>query len=373
MKIIQILNTFHWSAAANYCVTISRELMKRGHDLLVLTEPGKALDRVKQAGIPYDDSIRLNHRNPLLFVDAIKRMKLIFRSFKPDIISPHMNEAAWLPGMIARKAFPQAIIARIRTEYDPPKKHFINRFVHHAWTDHLVVGSMLHKRLCQDILDYQSDKISVIYGGVDSERYHPGLRQTSRFRNEIGSDAHEVLIGILARLDPVKGHEFALEAIARIRTLPARFRLVIVGYEAERTYAWIKSLAAELGVTDRIYCAGYREDLPDLLGALDIGLISSTGSEANSRAALEFMACGKPVIACAVGVIPEIIQNNEQGLIVPPKDVEQLANAIEKLIVNPVLRQNMGKSSRQKVLENFSLEKFGSMMESVYARLLRQS
>lgn len=370
MKIIQILNTHHWSAAANYCITISQELSKRGHDVLLLTEPGKALEKAKEVGLRYDDSIRLNHRNPLLFVDAIKRMKQIFRSFKPDIISPHMNEAAWLPGFIARRVCPDAIIARIRTEYDPPKKHFINRYVHHAWTDHLVVGSFLHKRLCQDILDYQADNISVVYGGVDAALFNPGLRQTSQFRQEIGADKSEVLIGLLARLDPVKGHEFALEAIARISRLPARFRLVIVGYEAERTYSWVNSLATSLGISDRIFCAGYRNDLPNVLGALDLGLISSIGSEANSRAALEFMACGKPVIASAVGVIPEIIQNQEQGIIVSPRDSEQLGNAIEKLVVNSVLRQNMGKSARQKVLDNFSLEKFGSVMEGVYAKLL---
>ncbi|PKL46628.1 MAG: hypothetical protein CVV42_15655 [Candidatus Riflebacteria bacterium HGW-Riflebacteria-2] len=371
MKIIQILNTQHWSAAANYCVTISVELMRRGHEVLLLTEPGKALEKAKAAGIKYDAGIRLNHRNPLLFVDAIKRMKHIFRTFKPDIISPHMNEAAWLPGMIARRTFPDAIIARIRTEYDPPKKHFINRYVHHAWIDHLVVGSQLHKHLCQDILDYQPEKISVVYGGVDSVLYNPELRQTSRFRDEIGAAGNEVLIGLLARLDPVKGHEFALEALSRINSLPAPFRLVMIGYEAERTYEWIREQATAFGVKDRIYCAGYRNDLPDILGALDIGLISSVGSEANSRAALEFMACGKPVIATSVGVIPEIIQNQEQGLLVPPRDSVQLGRAMEKLIANPVVRLNMGKTARQQVLNNFSLEKFGSVMESVYAKLLR--
>ncbi len=373
LKIIQILNTHHWSAAANYCITITRELIKRGHDVLLLTEPGKALEKAKEAGIRFDDSIRLNHRNPLLFVDAIKRMKRIFRSFKPDIISPHMNEAAWLPGMIARKAWPDAVIARIRTEYDPPKKHFINRYVHHAWIDHLVVGSQLHKRLCEEILDYQPEKISVVYGGVDAGLYNPGLRQTSNFRNEIGATANEVLIGLLARLDPVKGHEFALEALSRISSLPAPFRLVIIGYEAERTYAWLKEQATALGVQNRIYCAGYRNDLPEVLGALDIGLISSVGSEANSRAALEFMACGKPVISTSVGVIPEIIQNQEQGLIVPPCDIEQMGRAMEKLVANPVLRINMGKAARKKVLDNFSLDKFGAVMESVYAKLLRTS
>lgn len=370
MKIIQVLNTPHWSAAANYCVTISSELVKRGHDVLLLCEPGKALERVKLAGLAYDDSIRLNHRNPLLFIDAIKRMKRIFIRFKPDIISPHMNEAAWLPGLIARKTSPEAVVARIRTEYDPPKKHFLNRYVHHAWTDHLVVGSILHKKLCQEILDYRPEKISVVYGGVDSEMYNPTLRQISRFRDEIGADNKEILIGLLARLDPVKGHEYALEALSRINHLPARFRLVIVGYEAERNYDWLKSMAEHLGITNRIYCAGYRNDLPDVLGAMDIGLISSVGSEANSRASLEFMACGKPMIATNVGVIPEIIQNQEQGLLVPPRDAALLSAAMEKLIANPVLRANMGKSAREKVLDNFSLDKFGSVMESIYQKIL---
>ena len=373
MKIIQILNTHHWSAAANYCITISCELMKRGHEVLLLTEPGKALEKAKQAGIRYDDSIRLNHRNPLLFVEAIKRMKRIFRSFKPDIISPHMNEAAWLPGLIARRTFPDAVIARIRTEYDPPKKHLINRYVHHAWIDHLVVGSQLHKRLCQEILDYRPEKISVVYGGVDTSSFSPELRQKSSFRKEIGADEKEVLIGILARLDPVKGHEFALDALSRVSSLAAPFRMVVIGYEAERTYEWLRQQAAAMGVENRIFCAGYRDDLPNVLGAIDIGLISSTGSEANSRAALEFMSCGKPVIATSVGVIPEIIQNQEQGLIVPPCDSEQLGRAMEKLIANPVLRMKMGKAARQKVLDNFSLEKFGSVMEGVYAKLLHTS
>jgi len=219
LKIIQILNTQHWSAAANYCVSISRELMQRGHEVFILTEPGKALDKVREAGLPYDDSIRLNHRNPLLFIDAMKKMKRIFRTFKPEIISPHMNEAARLPGMIARKVLPQAVIARIRTEYDPPKKHIISRYVHQAWVDHLVVGSQLHKRLCQDILDYQAANISVIYGGVDCYPFHPGLRQNSNFRHELGAAENEVLIGLLARLDPVKGHEYALEALSRIISL----------------------------------------------------------------------------------------------------------------------------------------------------------
>lgn len=366
MRIIQILNSPNWSGASNYCISVSKELMRRGHEILLLTEPGKPLYKAQQYGIPFDDTIRLNHRNPMLYVHAMKRMKKIFRTFKPDIISSHINEGAWMAGMLARQFAPDAVVARIRTDIDPPKGHFINRYVHHVWTDRLVVGSMLHKRLCQEILDYSADRISVVYGGVDSEAFHPDRAAASKFREEINAGRSEVLIGLLARLDPVKGHEFALEAISRLKELPVNFKLVTLAYENERTHEWLKNLASELGVLDRLVCLGLRKDLPDVLAALDIGLITSVGSEANSRATLEFMASGKPMVGTSVGVIPEIIQDDEQGYVVPPRDSAATANALEKLISNPVLRNRMGKAARKRVEENFSLEKFGQVMENVY-------
>lgn len=373
MRIIQILNSPNWSGASNYCISVSHELQRRGHEILLLTEPGKPQYKAQQLGIPYDDSIRLNHRNPLLFVQAIKRMKQIFKTFKPDIISSHINEGAWMAGMLARRFAPQAIVARIRTDIDPPKGHFINRYVHHAWTDRLVVGSMLHKTLCQEILDYPAEKISVVYGGVDSNAFNPGLAATSNFRKEIGVDKNEILIGLLARLDPVKGHEYALEAMARLAALPIQFKLVILAYENERTFSWLKTLAHGLGISNHMVYLGLRKDLPDVLAALDIGLVTSVGSEANSRATLEFMACGKPVVGTSVGVIPEIIQHDEQGFIVPPRNSFATADALEKLLLNPVLRMRMGKSARQKVLDNFSNEKFGQVMENVYQKYCAKS
>jgi len=128
-----------------------------------------------------------------------------------------------------------------------------------------------------------------------------------------------------------------------------------------------------MGIEKRIYCAGFRNDLLDVLGGLDIGLISSVGSEANSPVSLEFMACGKPLIATTVGVIPEIIQHNEQGILVSPANSKQLSEAMEKLIAEPALRLRMGKAARQRAVDYFSLEKFGSAMENVYAKLLRSS
>ena len=262
MRIIQILNSPNWSGASNYCISVTKELMNLGHEVLLLTEPGKPLYRAQQLGIPCDDTIRLNHRNPLLYVHDIKRMKAIFKSFKPDIISSHINEGAWMAGMIAKKVVPEAVVARIRTDIDPPKGHFINRYVHHVWTDHIVVGSMLHKKLCQQILDYAPEKVSVVYGGVDTDLFNPSRATDSEFRKEISAEKHELLIGLLARLDPVKGHEYAIGAIAALKELPVKFRLVAAGYENERTFAWLKQLAAENGVADRLVCLACAKTCP---------------------------------------------------------------------------------------------------------------
>ncbi len=370
MKIIQILNSPNWSGASNYCIQVSHELIKLGHQVLLLTEPGKPSYRAERAGIPIDTTIRLNHRNPALYVHAMKRMKTIFKNFRPDIISSHINEGAWMAGMIAKRFSPSSIVARVRTDIDPPKGHFINRFVHHYWTDHLVVGSMLHKKLCQQILDYDQEKISVVYGGVDSQRFSPVKPELRSFREEIKAAPDEVLIGLVARLDPVKGHEYAIQAMQKLQQSKARVRLVALGYENERTFDWLHSLATQFGVQQQLISFGLRKDIPRVITSLDIGLISSVGSEANSRAALEFMACAKPVVGTSVGVIPELITEGEQGFIVSPRSPDQMADALRKLVENPVLRNKLGQQARERVEQNFALEKFGKVMESVYLKLL---
>jgi glycosyltransferase involved in cell wall biosynthesis len=372
MKIIQILNSPNWSGASNYCISVTTELINLGHRVLLITEPGKPAFKAEQAGIEIDTSIRLNHRNPLLYFHAMKRMKQIFRRFQPDIISAHINEGAWMSGMLARKFAPEAVVSRVRTDIDPPKGHFINRYVHHVWTDYLVVGSMLHKRLCHEILDLPAEKIDVVYGGVDTRKFNPAADKDMSFRHEIKAKPDETLIGLVARLDPIKGHEYALQAIKHLSSLNYPFKLVVLGYENERTFSWLHEQAKNLGINDRLISFGLRKDIAKVICNLDIGLITSVGSEANSRAALEFMASGKPVVGTSVGVIPELITDKEQGFIVSPRNPTAVSNALTKLIQNPILRKSLGKNARERVEKNFSLEKFGKVMTAVYEKQLSQ-
>lgn len=371
MRTIQILNSPNWSGASNYCVTLCKKLAALGHEVLLLTEPGKPFERARSAGIPCDDTIQLNHRNPGLYLHAIKRMQKLFRSFRPDIISSHINEGAWMAGMVARRVAPDAAVVRVRTDIDPPKGHFINRYVHHAWTDHLIVGSQLHKRLCRKILDFPEEGIDVVYGAVDTEEYHPDPAASHILRDELGILPGSFVIGLVARLDPVKGHEYALEALRLLRGLPTPVVLACIGYESNRTVAWLQAEAERLGVADRLKVTmTRRDDLPALLNGCDAGLITSVGSEANCRAALEFMAVGRPVVATTVGVLPEIVQDGEQGFLVPPRDAAALAHSLQKLVINPVLRHRTGLAARSHVLANLNLDLFATRTEAVYRKAI---
>lgn len=372
MRIIQILNTLNWSAASNYCVGVSAELIRLGHEVLIITQPGYALDHIKQMGLPYDDSINFSLKSPLSYVAAVKRFKRIYKDFKPDIVSAHMNHNAWLPGFISKICMPKVVVARVRTDIQPPNRHLLNLVVYHKLTDHVITGSEMHKKVCQRNLFLSDDKIDVIYGSVDTEKFHPEL-SSPIIREQLGASEDDFLMCLVGRLSPIKGHEYALKTVSLLKDLPRKVKLVCPGWAAQRDYDWLRGEAERLGVSDRLIpVEGFNENLPALLASMDLGIITSIGSEANSRATLEYMASGLPVVGTSVGVIPEIIENGKTGFVVEHSNPEAMAEKIKYLLQNPEILKQMGIASRERIEEKFTLKQFGLQTEAVYQKLLAQ-
>ncbi len=220
------------------------------------------------------------------------------------------------------------------------------------------------------MLNFPLEKIFVVYGGVDTDLFNPANKLKTNFRKEIGVSDEDILVGMVARLSPVKGHEYAIEALSKLKNISKRIKLVCVAYESERTFEWLRNLAKEKGVEDRLICVDKRTEIPSIVASFDIGILCSLGSEANTRSGLEYMASGKPFIGTSVGVIPEVIKNGETGYIVKPADSQMLADTIAKLVQNPAMRQLMGQQARIRTEELFSTQKFGEYLESVYSKLV---
>jgi glycosyltransferase involved in cell wall biosynthesis len=205
----------------------------------------------------------------------------------------------------------------------------------------------------------QSDRIHVIPNGVDIETFcHPISQKLLRERLALPISGR--LIGTVGRLTRQKGIDILLQALSLIRDLD--LHLIIFGTGEEE--AILRELAHKLGLESRVHFAGYRRDLPDLLGALDL-YAHPARFEGMPNAVLEAMAAACPVVATGVDGICELIENGTNGWLVAPGDPEILALAIRESLANPDEARRRSVSAQSRVKERFTTEKMVQSWENV--------
>ena len=214
-------------------------------------------------------------------------------------------------------------------------------------------------------------RFAVIPNGVDLARF--ALPEPPcTLRDEYAIPCDHVLVGVVARLEPEKGHTHLIAAMPEIVARAPRSWLAIVGEgslcDALRAQArTLPSVACE-----RIVFTGRRDDIAALTAELDIAALPSL-REAQGISILEAMARRKPVVASAVGGIPEVLTDGVDGLLVPPADPRALAAAIARLARSPSLREQMGEAGYATVRDRFSIEAQVRRIEAVYDEELRRA
>ncbi|MFH1942970.1 MAG: glycosyltransferase [bacterium] len=197
-----------------------------------------------------------------------------------------------------------------------------------------------------------ADKISVIPYGVDLNRY--SLSNNSDVRRKLGIHGSDRVIGVVARLHPGKGHAYLIDAAQRIAKEFAMVKFVLVGEGDARKD--LEERVRRKRLENHFLFLGYRDDVPDIIGAFDIFMLPSL-HEGFPNVILEAMACGKPVVATAVGGSVEAVVDGVTGYLVPPKDSEAMQNRLLYLLKDRDLAKQMGDAGRARVEEHFSLEK----------------
>lgn len=177
-------------------------------------------------------------------------------------------------------------------------------------------------------------------------------------------------IGIVGRLDPVKGHIVLLRAASKLLREAPDAMFVIAGRE-ENLRAWqLRSAAAAFGVARSVEFLGHVPDPFDIMRLCHIGVVASVGSEAVSRVALEWMSMGRPLVAGAVGCLPELIQEGKTGFLVPPNQPEALADRLASLIRNRDLRVRLGLAARARFKDHFLPRRLALETEEFYESIL---
>jgi glycosyltransferase involved in cell wall biosynthesis len=216
--------------------------------------------------------------------------------------------------------------------------------------------------------------LTVIPNGVDPARFTLDARQAARLRGELGVPLDAPLIGIIGRLSHLKGHAVLLHALDQLRRDLPTARCLFVGdalFDSDADCkARLLDLRATLGLERQVQLLGWRDDVPELLAALDVLVHPSVEPDTLPTAVLEAMAAARPVIASAIGGIPELVVDGETGLLVPPGDHHALAAALRSLLTDPAGRRAMGEAGRARVLDRFTRERYCRDIEALYLALL---
>jgi glycosyltransferase involved in cell wall biosynthesis len=218
----------------------------------------------------------------------------------------------------------------------------------------------------------------VVYNPVDLERFNPTRidRAWARRRLSMASESR-LLIGVVGQLSPWKGHDTAIEALKRLSDWGIDAHLLLVGsakfvaratrFDNDAYDRQLHELVARAGLERRVSWLGEREDVPELVRALDVLLLPSW-EEPFGRSLIEAMAMGVPVVATNVGGPAEIIREGSEGCLVAPDDPDAWARTIRRLAENPRLRQEIGSAGRRRVEQAYTPDRHATAMLDVYER-----
>jgi glycosyltransferase involved in cell wall biosynthesis len=188
-----------------------------------------------------------------------------------------------------------------------------------------------------------------------------------QLRAELGVKSDIPLIGIVARLVPIKRHEWFLEAADKVRQRYPECQFLLVG-DGERRRE-LEHLAGQLGLTRQVHFLGWRCDLERIYADLDLVALTSA-NEGSPVSLIEAMAAGRPVVSTQVGGVADIVEDKVTGLLVPPGDATALAEAITTLLDDSQRRSRMGKTGRERVYPAFDAQRLVRDIDQLYTNLL---
>jgi glycosyltransferase involved in cell wall biosynthesis len=335
---------------------------------------GSLMDRASSMGIPVR-VVRGLQREIAPLKDALTfwRLLRLIRGGRYQIVHTHISKAGVLGRLAARAAGVPVIVHTyhgdvFRSYFSPLKSRALLAFEQAAAavSDRLieVSGATLERHAAYGVA--RPDRFAVIPNGIDLAPFTPPDAREARARLGLPPDAP--VVGTVAMLVPVKRIDVLLAAMETVvRRLPGAL-LVIVGDGNQRTRLEGRAAATLSG---RVRFLGLRENVQDLLPAFDAFALSSD-DEGLPTSVMEAMAAGLPVVATAVGGVPEVVEHGQSGLLVPRQDIEALAEALVSLLEAPDRARAMGLRGRQIARERFDVRRLVARVDALYRELLRE-
>ena len=371
VRVVELLATGSNGGAQEHLSSLVTRIDASRYDVSVVAlSAGSAVRKLQRAGIPVlvidevDDAI------------AVGALAAHLAEVRADVLHTHMYRADTV-GTRAVMALGEIGHRRpyiVSTVHSSRVRSSDDQVLLAGLTPHMdrliAVSRSIERKLHQEGRDVIP--VDLIYNGVDLQRYDH-QEPCCTLPDEYGMEPGSKVVGVVARLEPEKGHPTLFDAWPIVlRAVPDSY-LLVVG-EGSRRDA-LEAQARELRIAHRVVFTGRRDDVPAVTAALDVAVLPSY-REAQGLTILEAMALSRPVVASDVGGIPEMIQDGKTGLLVPPHDPEALAAAIIRLLTNHPLADTLGRAGHDLVHDRFCIELMVRAIEAIYdegARVVRPS
>ena len=314
---------------------------------------------------------RLSLKNDFLAFISIYRL---VKRIKPHIVHTHTSKA----GVLGRLA---SYLAGVPIIIHTPHGHLFHSYYGCILTNMIVFVERALSLITDKIAaltDREMDehlergiasieKYTIIHSGIMLQQIMNKDIDVETGKKKLGIPQNSYVIGVVGRLVPIKGHKYLVSAAKRVTKEFDNTVFVFVGDGYLETI--LERQAESLGVRKHFIFAGWRNDVIDVLGLFDILVLPSL-NEGMGKVLIEGMALSKPIVASSVGGIIDLVKNGDNGILVPARDSDALAEAISKLIRNKNLSQELGKNGKNKVYPEYDTSSMIKQIEDMYESML---
>ncbi len=369
-KIIHISTGLENGGAEGVLYRLCKGDKHNTHIVVSLIGRGKYADLLEAEGIRV---YCLNMPSGRVSINGLLTLYRLIKQQNADVIQTWMYHADLIGGVVAKLARAKSIYWNVRhstIEIEHSKKSLVlvakACSILSKWIPKKIIYCAEQAKVTHEQLGYDSSKSIVIGNGYDLELFTVDNAGAHTFRSSIGLEQSELLIGMIGRYNPQKDHHNLLQSLNLVKRAGYSFKCVLIGREIERNNQVLFEQVDNLNLTEEIILLGQRTDIPHIMNALDINILSSSFGEGFPNVLAEAMACGTPCVTTNVGDAGLIVKST--GWVVSPKNHNELADAIIGAIKEKELQEenwlNRSKACRKRVEDNFSIN---SMINNYHA------